>query len=82
MGYFSNGSEGMAYEARYCDRCVHQGPPDGPGCSVWLVHLLYNYGATPGQQQVLNELIPRGEHGDNGQCRMFIDVAAPSGGGQ
>lgn len=21
MGYFSNGSEGDAYESRYCDRC-------------------------------------------------------------
>lgn len=42
MGYFSNGSEGMDYEARYCERCVHQKPDEG-GCAVWLAHMLHNY---------------------------------------
>lgn len=79
MGYFSNGSEGMDYEARYCVRCVHANGPDGTsGCAVWLAHLLHNYGNT--HAPVLNLLIPRTQDGlDNEQCAMFhpTDKAEP-----
>jgi hypothetical protein len=34
MGYFSNGTEGMDYEAQYCDKCVHQDGPTENGCAV------------------------------------------------
>ena len=74
MGYFPNGSEGDYYEARYCDRCVHQGPPDGPGCAVWLAHILYNYTDCNKADSVLHLLIPRGANGDNAECRMFHAV--------
>ena len=50
MGYFSNGSEGDRYEARYCHRCInwrdkHDGR--GAGCPVWDIHFVYNYDQFP-----------------------------------
>ena len=71
MGYFSNGTEGMDYEARYCDHCVHQGPPEGPGCAVWLAHLLKNYAECRNPESVLHLLIPRSADGGNDQCQLF-----------
>jgi hypothetical protein len=74
MGYFSNGTEGMAYEARYCDNCVHQGPADGPGCVVWLAHMLWNYRDCTDNDSILHLLIPRNGI-ENEQCRMFLPVS-------
>lgn len=72
MGYFSNGTEGMYYEAQYCDRCVHQDGPDGQsGCAVWLAHLLHNYKECQNPESILHLLIPR-EGISNGQCKMFL----------
>jgi hypothetical protein len=71
MGYFSNGSEGMDYEARYCGRCVHQGGEDGPGCAVWEAHMLYNYAECNNKESILHVLIPRTKDGWNAQCMMF-----------
>lgn len=71
MGYFSNGCEGEDYEARYCNRCVHQ-KPDGPGCAVWLAHVLHNYRQTDEQKEILDLLIPRTANGVwNAECAMF-----------
>lgn len=72
MGYFPNSDAGLAYEAQYCDRCVHQKPDNG-GCAVWLAHMLFNYG-TADQAEVLNVLIPR-DGIVNLQCRMFVAKA-------
>jgi hypothetical protein len=73
MGYFANGSEGMDYEAQYCDRCLHQKPNDG-GCAVWLAHLLRNYDERAKQDSILHLLIPRSKDGlRNAQCRMFAE---------
>jgi hypothetical protein len=73
MGYFSNGSEGMAYEAQYCDRCQHQKPNDG-GCAVWLAHMLYNYQECNNRDSILHLLIPRSPDGlGNAQCTMFLE---------
>ena len=71
MGYFSNGSEGEAYEARYCDHCAHQKPDDG-GCMVWLAHMLHNYRDCNDKGSILHLLIPRGESGENKACTMFV----------
>lgn len=38
MGYFSNGTQGMDYQERYCSRCVHDGK-----CAVWFAHMHHNY---------------------------------------
>jgi hypothetical protein len=71
MGYFSNGTEGMDYEARFCDRCVHQKPEDG-GCAVWLAHMLYNYEQCNNDDSILHILIPRSKDKlRNEQCAMF-----------
>ena len=74
MGYFSNGTEGMAYEAKYCERCIHYGPPDGPGCPVFGLHLLHNYEECNKDDSFLHVLNPLSKNGlGNEQCRMFID---------
>lgn len=68
MGYFSNGTEGMDYENRYCDRCIHQ----HSGCSIWLLHLEHNYNQSKEIQDMLNILIPRSKDGlSNEQCTLF-----------
>lgn len=81
MGYFSNVSEGMDYQERYCSRCVHNPPDDDlskPACPVWNAHFFYNYDAlAEGQEKLrhtLDMLIPR-EKGDlnNLQCAMFVE---------
>lgn len=74
MGYFSNGTEGMDYQARFCDRCWHDLNRD---CPVWLAHLMYNYEQLRDNaelEKVLELLIPRtADRLYNEQCKMFID---------
>ena len=72
MAYFSNGTEGMDYMARYCDKCVHQSM-DG-ACPVMDAHMLYAYDLCnkkedPGKV-ILDMLIPEGKSGP-AQCAMF-----------
>jgi hypothetical protein len=48
MGYFSNGSEGEHFEARWCDRCVNrEATEDAPynNCPIWTAHLFYCHDA-------------------------------------
>lgn len=71
MGYFSNGEEGLAYEAKYCSKCIHYGDDEGPGCPIWLAHLLYNYDECNNEGSILHILIPR-KGVENLQCRMFV----------
>ncbi len=80
MAYFSNGSEGAHYEAKFCERCVHQPEGEtGDGCPVWLLHLLWNYDqcnqdeAGEAKCHGLNVLWPRHERGENGDCKMFVE---------
>lgn len=83
MGYFSNGSEGDAYEAAVCSKCVHQNGPDGEsGCAVMLAHMLHNYKECNKPDSILHLLIPRG-HPDNegywnGKCAMFHPRSDPN----
>ena len=72
MGYFSNGTEGMDYEAQWCARCRHHAPDEG-GCAVWLAHLLHNYEECNRPDSILHLLIPRGPQGENQPCRMFLE---------
>ena len=70
MGYFSNGSEGADYEARYCNRCIHQ-----ETCTVWLAHLIHNYDECNNDASILNLLIPLTKDGlGNEQCTMFVEA--------
>lgn len=72
MGYFPNGTEGDLYAEKFCDHCIHQGPPDGPGCAVMLAHMLHNYAECNNENSILHLLIPIDEKGWNKQCLMFV----------
>ena len=73
MGYFSNGSEGHSYEARWCNQCVHNADEE-KGCPVWGAHLLFSYELCNNDKHpgkiILDMLIPP-EGISNGQCAMF-----------
>lgn len=75
MGYFSNGTEGEWYEKKICSRCVHHvNDPEKESCTVWSIHLLYNYGQERNLdlKDVLDGLIPRSNvPGYNDLCTMF-----------
>jgi hypothetical protein len=75
MGYFSNGTEGTDYEARYCDRCLHQDGKDGKGgCAVWLAHVLGNYDECNKEDSILHLLIPLSKDKlSNEECEMFVE---------
>ncbi len=75
MGYFSNGSSGDWYEAKYCARCVHNDEENG--CPVMLAHVLYAYeecNSNSNAKHMLDLLIPVRKDGFNGQCAMFVTV--------
>ena len=70
MGQFSNGTEGMAYQEQYCDRCIHDAQND---CPVWNAHLMFNSSDVPQIQSILEMLIPQREDGlGNEECSMFM----------
>ena len=70
MGYFANSSEGMLYEAAYCEHCIHYG-----GCPVLSLHVMWNYEAVEDEvkREALDMFIPRDEHGESKQCLMFVE---------
>jgi hypothetical protein len=76
MAYFSNGTEGMMYEERWCNRCHHE--DDERGCPVMLAHLLYAYDlcnkkSDPGKV-MLDMLIPMDAKGLYPEkCSMFVE---------
>ena len=76
MGYFSNGTEGMAYEEQYCSDCVHYNQESG--CPVLHLHSLYNYTQVKSQDigNILRVLIPT-KDGHNGECSLFYDASNP-----
>lgn len=71
MGYFSNGTEGEAYELKYCDYCVHQTDP--AGCAVWNAHKLRNDAGANDANSILHMLIPLSKDGlSNDKCLMWL----------
>ena len=82
MGYFSNGTQGMHYEAQYCNQCIHQHGPDGKsGCAIWLAHMIHNYDECTNEASILDILIPRTKDKlDNERCSLFRPTARPNGG--
>ncbi len=80
MGYFSNGTEGSEYRARYCAKCVH-GKDDEKGCAVYTAHLLKNYEECNNKDSILHMLIPVSEDGlSNEQCLMHMPLKGESDG--
>ena len=71
MGYFPNGCSGMDYQARYCDRCVHDHVEQG--CPCWQAHTMWNYEECNKADSVLHRMIPREEDGENGACVFFVE---------
>lgn len=67
MGYFSNGTEGMAYEETYCEDCVHH----HDGCMILHAHFVYNYDQckNPAIKDILGIFIPRVKT-KNQECTM------------
>lgn len=75
MGYFSNGTEGFEYEAKYCSRCVHN--DEDNGCPVMNTHFLHNYTDNDDVKEILNMFIPRDDENwnvTNEQCKMFMEA--------
>ena len=76
MGYFSNGTEGMVFTERYCERCVNWrdlGDGRGPGCPVWDAHFLFAYeecDSGSNAHTILEMLIRQTGAGEN-ECQMF-----------
>jgi len=70
MGYFSNSSEGEAYERTYCAHCRHQN--DEQGCPVMLAHLIHGYADCNNPDSILHLLIPRTPDGHNAECGLFL----------
>lgn len=68
MAYFSNGTEGDMYCKQWCDRCLHQ----DSGCTVWLLHMLYNYDECNKKESMLHVLIPIRQDGFADKCTMFV----------
>lgn len=80
MAYFSNGTEGMDYESRYCDNCVHFVDKQGSyACPVWNLHMEFNYDQCKNGKtgkaiaKILGTLIPRRDDGFAGDCSMFVE---------
>ena len=72
MAYFSNGTEGMDYQERYCKRCANDVKQD---CPVWLLHLMHSSEQCNKPDNFLDVLIPRSKDGlENEQCKMFIKI--------
>ncbi len=70
MGYFSNGSEGMDYQAAWCDRCVHDDPEAQRFCPIWGLHLEWNPCEEGDRDHACQKFIPRVGIW-NGACTMF-----------
>lgn len=71
MGYFANGTEGDCFEAKWCNRCVHE--DNEKGCPVMLAHILFSYeecNSKSNAKVMLDMLIPR-DGPWNAQCAMF-----------
>jgi len=69
MGYFSNGTEGMQYAAKWCNKCVHN--HEEHGCPCMDAHALWNYDECNKKDSVLHKMIPRDALGNNAPCIFF-----------
>lgn len=81
MAYFSNGTEGMQWEARNCSKCML----GQKACPIYLAQIHGNYGQfKDGKREglaaeLLNILIPQGDDGFAKPCPMRELLAEPIG---
>ena len=72
MGYFSNSTEGMMYEAEHCNKCVHNHPEHG--CPCLEAHEIWNYKECNKEDSILHKMIPKTKDGlGNEQCIFFVE---------
>jgi hypothetical protein len=72
MGYFSNGTEGMMYEGKYCNRCVHLHSEHS--CPCLESHAIWNYDECNKKDSILHKMIPMSGDGlNNEQCIFFVE---------
>jgi hypothetical protein len=76
MGYFSNGSEGMNYEEKYCEHCQNWRLRKGEmiaGCPVWDLHYRFNTEQLEEKnvKEILETLIPKAGVW-NDTCAMYL----------
>ena len=77
MAYFSNGTEGMMYEEKYCNKCIHLQTDEESGfthCPIMDAHLQFNYDQNKDEKlkTILDILIPPTDDGLHaGECSMF-----------
>lgn len=74
MGYFPNGTTGMMYEEKYCNRCKHN---LSIGCPILELHAIYNYDECNNDNSILHKAIPLDEKGDNKECIFFNKRVTP-----
>lgn len=74
MAYFSNGTEGMDFEAMVCVNCRHSICDEDGQCPIMLIHQMFNYEQWGNARlnQVLEILIPRDTDGFSRKCSMFL----------
>lgn len=86
MAYFSNGSEGMDYQERFCMKCRnwrYRENLGGMGCPVWDAHLCFAYeecNSKSNAKGMLDMLIPMVDttlgYKTAGECAMFLAKSA------
>jgi hypothetical protein len=80
MGHFSNGTEGLLYQEKYCFQCRYWDDDENRegvgnmGCPVWFLHELHV--GEPDWQPTLDKLIPMVD-GWSGECYTFCPREAP-----
>ncbi len=72
MAYFSNATEGLDYEEKWCSSCVHY-----EGCTIMRVHLSWNWyqfyeAESESINDVLETLIPTGDDRSPAKCSMYL----------
>ena len=72
MAYFPNGTSGMIYQERWCNRCIHDVNED---CPVWCFHLLKSYDWCNDKEKraLLDLFIPTNKDGFPEKCNMYIN---------
>lgn len=80
MAYFSNGTEGEAFEETHCYQCKHYDTEKT--CPVMEIHLNWNYEQLddPVKKSAMEQFIPIDKDGYAGKCRMFISMETTPGG--
>ena len=74
MGYFPNGSSGSDYQAKWCERCIHDNPEKDIYCPIWTLHLIHNYEECNKPNSFLHTLIPLSKDKlGNERCTMFVE---------